>query len=476
MLGGATPITVTTSAAAGQLFRDNVRLAQDTTLNAGATGAVSFDGTSMGTGAGTESLAVNTGGTTTFSGNVGTAAIPLESLTTADAAGTAGGGTTVLGGAAPITVTTSAAAGQLFRDNVRLAQDATLNAGATGAVSFDGTIVGTGAGTESLAVNTGGTTTFSGNVGTAAIPLESLTTADAAGTAGGGTTVLGGAAPITVTTSAAAGQRYRDNVRLAQDTTLNAGAAGAVAFDGTVNGTGAGTESLAVNADGTTTFGGNVGTGVALESLTTADAAGTAGGGTTVLGGTAPITVTTSAAAGQRYRDNVQLAQDTTVSAGATGAVTFDGTVNGTTAGTESLAVNAGGTTTFSGNVGTTASRSRASRRPMPRARPAAGTTVLGSTAPITVTTSAAAGQRYRDNVRLAQDTTLNAGATGAVTFDGTVNGTTAGTESLAVDAGGTTTFGGNVGTGVALESLTTRCRGQAAAVPPSLEARRPSP
>ena len=261
-----------------QNYNDAVVLGADTVLTSTTGGNINFGSTVHGTTAGTESLAVNTGGTTTFGGNVGTALIPLESLSTADAAGTAGGGITVLGGTAPITVTTSAAAGQHYFDNVRLAQDTTLNAGATGAVSFDGTVNGTTAGTESLAVNTGGTTTFGGNVGTG-VALESLSTADAAGTAGGGITVLGGTAPITVTTSAAAGQHYRDNVRLAQDTTLNAGATGAVSFDGTVNGTSAGTESLAVNAGGTTTFGGNVGTGVALESLTTADAAGTAGGG-----------------------------------------------------------------------------------------------------------------------------------------------------------------------------------------------------
>src|SRR4029453_16285937 len=193
---------------------------------------------------------------------------------TTDAAGT----TDLNGG----TVKTSGS--QTYNDKVVLSADTTLTSTASGNVTFGNTVDGT----QSLTVNTAGTTAFLGAVGSAS-PLTSVTT-DAAGT----TDLNGG----TVKTSGS--QTYNDKVVLSADTTLTSTASGNVTFGNTVDGT----QSLTVNTAGVTAFLGAVGSASPLTSVTT-DAAGT----TDLNGGT----VKTSGS--QTYNDKVVLSADTILSA-----------------------------------------------------------------------------------------------------------------------------------------------------------------
>src|SRR5262249_51795136 len=137
------------------------------------------------------SLTVNSTGTTTFGGTVGTT-FALSSLTT-----NAGGTTAINGGA----VRTNAA--QTYNDPWTLNADTTLDA-AAGNVTFAQAVNSLNATARGLTVNSTGTTTFGGAVGTT-FALSSLTT-----NAGGTTAINGGA----VTTNAAApgGQTYNDPV------------------------------------------------------------------------------------------------------------------------------------------------------------------------------------------------------------------------------------------------------------------------
>jgi hypothetical protein len=80
--------------------------------------------------------------------------------------------------------------------SMTLGANVTINA-SSGAVAFQGTVVGTTAGGEFLVVNSSGATTFGGTVGTALIPIASLTT-DAGGSTNFNGNVFTGSAPGTV--------------------------------------------------------------------------------------------------------------------------------------------------------------------------------------------------------------------------------------------------------------------------------------
>ena len=168
------------------------------------------------------------------------------------------------------------------------------------------------------------------------------------------------------------------------------------------------------------------------------DADATAAGGTITLNGDV------TSAGGQHYRDAVLLAAVATqLTAG--DDVDFDSTVNGASA----LTVSAADATIFGGAVG--------------------GTTALtsvttdggGSTAIDGGSVRTSGAQDYQEAVTLGaaatQITALNAGAT--VDFDQTVNGASA----LTVTASGVTTFGGAVGGGTNLTSVTTNGTGATA-------------
>ena len=195
-----------------------------------------------GTGTGSPfSLTVNTSGTTTFSGQVGSLQ-PLSSLTTD--AGT-GGGTTINVATAPAIITTG---GQTFGDDVTLGADTTLiSASGTGDVTFGKKVDGGFA----LNVNTAGVTKFNGAVGSTT-PLTTLTTNTA-----GSTQVNGGSVATTVS------QSYNDPLSVGTlDATFNAGG-GIVAFNNTVTGsvnlttTGTAGSTTQINGGSVTTPGKN---------------------------------------------------------------------------------------------------------------------------------------------------------------------------------------------------------------------------
>ncbi|MBI3069367.1 MAG: hypothetical protein HYY79_10975 [Betaproteobacteria bacterium] len=253
---GATQInggSVTTTAA--QTYGDPVTLGADTTF----TGVnVSFNNTLNSSGA-NRAVTVNDSGTTIFGGVIG-GVLPLASLTT-DAPGTTA-----------INTSTTTTGAQIYNDPVILGAATTLTSTGNQAITFNSTVNddGNGATSSALTVNTGGATTFGGDVGNVA-PLTSLTT-DA-----GGTTSL-----RNVTTTGA--QTYNDNVTLnstytttnsdftvagtttlaGASTTINTGT-GNVTFTGTVNGASA---LDITNAGGTTTFSSTVGGVTPLASLT----------------------------------------------------------------------------------------------------------------------------------------------------------------------------------------------------------------
>jgi hypothetical protein len=303
---------------------------------------------------------------------------------------------------------------------VTLADTATTNytlaSSGSGAIAFGSAVDGASAGgNAALAVNTGGATSFGGAVG-AIKALAALST-----DAGGSTAINGGSI------TAAGAQTYGDAVVLGADTTL---AGVGVTLAGTVKSNGT-PRNLIVNDSGTTTLGGAVGgdgsvPGERLSTITT-DAAGSlaldAG------------SVRTSGA--QQYGENATLGADTTL----TGAsVAFGGTLDGAHA----LTVNASGATTFGGLLGAGTALTSLTTD-------GAGSTAFNGGG---VATSGA--QSYGDDVTLGADATL---VGGSVTFAKKIDGA----HALTVNASGATTFGGAVGSGTALTSVTTDAAGSTA-------------
>jgi len=312
---------VTTSGSAGQSYGGPVTLGGSAiTLNAGANGSVAFPQTVNGAAA----LAVNAGGFTTFTGIVG-GTTSLLSITT-DAAGS-----TKLG--ANIATTGN----QTYNDATILTGiSITVATSANGDVSFNGTLDGSSSGANSIAINTGGATTFAGLVGTT--PLGGLTT-DAAGTV---------RIQANITTIGA--QSFNDPATLFGPTIALASTVGAnISFNDTLNGNVAGETALTVSTStGVTTFGGDVGTAAALASITTSE-----GTGNTVFGPNSSAVRIVRTTGNQTYNDPVRLnASSVTFDSTANGAISFNNTLNATASVTASAIVNTGGITTFAGIVG----------------------------------------------------------------------------------------------------------------------------
>src|SRR5262249_48783275 len=141
---------------------------------------------------------------------------------------------------------------QTYGDNVTLGANTTLTSTGNGAISFGQTVDGN----FTLAVNTGGNTTFGGAVGNST-PLVSVPT-----DAGGNTVISGGSIQTT------GDQTFNDPVILTADTTLTDSSTG-IFFNSTVDGGGNGPWNLTVNTGGTTAFNGAVGGSAALKNLTT---------------------------------------------------------------------------------------------------------------------------------------------------------------------------------------------------------------
>lgn len=199
---------VTTSGT--QTYDDPIILGANTTLvstGSGSAGNITFNSTVNASTGGTETLTVNTSGTTTFGGAIGLGSNGvyeagggddkyLSALTT-----DAGGGTTISGG-------TIFAEGITFNDTVTLGTGTVILGSGTHEFMATSAILGGG---NSLTLSGGGTTRIGGNVS----GLSTLTSD------GGGTTTFGlaaGAVAVTVTTTGF--QVYKDAIVLDQTTTL----------------------------------------------------------------------------------------------------------------------------------------------------------------------------------------------------------------------------------------------------------------
>ena len=423
---------------------------------------------------GAKSLAVNSTGATTFNGAVG-GTTALSSLTT-DAGGTVSllsvttTGAQSYGEAATLNGVYTADSFTIGGVAI-LAGDTVVNAG-SGDVSFRGTVNGA----KSLAVNSTGSTRFSGSVGDTTA-LSSLTT-NAGGTLSlksvttTGAQSYGEAAKIGGTfTAGNAAITFGGPVTLVGDTTVDAGY-GTITFNGAVDGA----MALTANSTGAMLFNAAVGGTTALSSLTTGSGyssltdvtttgAQSYGGETSLIGAYATDNAAVTIAG------PVTLAGDVVVSAGS-GDVTFGGTVNGAKA----LAVNSTGATRFNGTVGgTTALTSLTTdaggtlgllavtttgAQSYGEAVTLAGLYTAGSftaAGPVTLagdSTVTATSITFVSTIDGARALTLN-GGTGAITLGGAVGGTTR-LGALSVTGSGTTTLAGVV----KVASLTTDAGG----------------
>jgi hypothetical protein len=213
---------------------------------------------------------------------------------------------------------------------------------------------------------------------------------------------------------------------LASQTSPGVDGTGMIDFVSTINGG----YALAVNTAGPTIFGGLVGNLVPLTSVTTDQP------------GTVDIDASVKTSGAQTYNEltGVTLAAGAIDLSGSN--VTFAGPLDGpadlTVTGNVILDGPVGGTTKLSSLEVT-------------------GTSALNGG---TVTTTG--GQSYDGAVTLGENTTLASltspgiDGTGAVKFASTVDGTTNGGQALTVDTAGLTSFGGVVGGGMPLASVTT--------------------
>ena len=172
----------------------------------------------------------------------------------------------------------------------------------------------------------------------------------------------------------------------------------------------------------------------------------------TTSGTNALVTINTSSitsgGADQTYDSTVTLSHDTQLTAA---NVTFDKTVDSDTT-AHNLEINASGTTTFDGQVGfTNALASLTVDAPN-----GTSTTDIngGTTNGSTITTTGT--QDYKNLVVLTADALLTANGTNAnVTFEQTLDSDAVAAHNLEINATGTTTFKGQVGSKHALASLT---------------------
>ncbi|WNO07824.1 YDG domain-containing protein [Teredinibacter sp. KSP-S5-2] len=425
-------------------------LAGATNVNVGS-GGVSFTGTVDGA----QTLAVNSSGSTTFSGDVG-GTTALTSLST-----DAGGNVSLQN------VTTTGA--QNYADNATLngaytttnanltVGGATTLAGATNVNVGSGNASFTGAvdGAQTLAVNSSGTTTFTGDVG-ATTALTSLSTdAD------------GNVSLQNVTTTGT--QNYADNATLngtytttnsnlsvggdtslAGATSVNVGSGNAT-FTGTVDGA----QTLAINSSGSTIFNSELGGTTALTSLTT-DAGGSVSAQSVTTSG-AQSYGEDATLSGTYTTTNANLSVDgTTTLAGATSINTGSGnaTFTGAVDGAATLALNGSGSTTFSSNVGETTAltsvTTNAGGDVSLQNVTTTGAQSYGNNATLNGSyTTTNASFDVAGNTGLAGDTSITTGS-GDIAFDGTINGS----QSLQASTTGAVNLAGVVGGTTALTSV----------------------
>ena len=442
-LGGS----VTTTGAAGQVYRGPVQLGVDVTINSGdaaTAGPVTFSSTVDSLSAETPfNLIVKASGRTLFGGTVG-GINPLNNLWTEPGYNRTDPGNTRFEATTTPSVTTNGI--QVYADNVILAKATQLVSNGNG-ISFLQKVVSASGLASTLEIVTAGTTTFSDSVGGAlngTSALGGLTT-------GTGATVIHGA---TVYTSGAAGQVYRGPVQLGVDLTINSGdaaTAGPVTFSSTVDTLAAVTPvNLALKASGRTLFGGTVGGTNPLNNLWTNPGYNRTDPGNTRFEATTTPSVTTNGI--QVYADNVILAKATQLVSNGNG-ISFLQKVVSASGLASTLEIVTAGTTTFSDSVGGALNGTSA----LGGLTTGTGATVIHGA---TVYTSGAAGQVYRGPVQLGVDLTINSGdaaTAGPVTFSSTVDTLAAVTPvNLAVKASGPTRFSGAVGKVGPFASLST--------------------
>ena len=422
IVGGTTPlgaISLTTTNATGVSISNNITASSFTTtgttkvslggsfaINTSAgNGAISFGGAIDGADA--LSLAAGTGAIT-LSGAVG-GATPLTNLTFTSASLINIGNNITVTGANPLT----------FPDPVSITGPSVITSN-NQSVSFNSTINGT----HPLTVAAGtGAITLSGVVGgSTRLGAISLTSTNATGVTIGAN-ITANSLTTTGTTSTL--------LTLAGTTTIDASTvSGGISFGGTIDGSVAGAQALTLTAgSGAITLSGVVGgsTRLGAMSLTTTNATGVTIG--------ANITANSFTATGTT---KTFLSGPSIIDTSANnGAISFGGTINGT----QALTLTAGsGAITLSGVVG--------------------GSTRLGA---MSLTTTNATGVSIGANITansftttgttktlltLAGTTTIDTSANnGAISFGGTIDGSSAGAQALTLTAGsGPITLTGIVG------------------------------
>ena len=389
-----------------------------------------------GTTAGGQGLTVNAGtGSVTFGNNVGKST-ELASLAVT--------GPTTLNG----DVDTDGP--QTFTSTVTLAANtiklnSNVNGTANGAIDFAAAISG---GTDALVLSSG-----SGNQTLAGIASGNLTqTTSGSITLNTGTYTIGTSSysfgAVTTNGTLTLGQAMSFGaVTLGSTTTIDSTNT-AIDFTKTVDATAAGGQGLIVNAGtGAVTLGGVVGGSQALASL--------------VVTGPTKLDADVSTEGNQTYNSAVTLGAATvTLNSNANttgnGAIDFGGQITG---GTDALALTSGtGNQTLSGITTTGAlTQTTTGTVTLDTGTYTIGTTTTAFTTPVTTNGTLTLGQATNfDVVTLGSATTIDSTNT-AIDFTKTVDATTAGSQSLTVNAGntGAVTFTGAVGGSQALASLT---------------------
>ncbi len=412
-------------------------LAASITINTSTTsGVISFGGTIDGTSAGSQALTLNAGtnGAITLTGAVG-ATTRLGSLLISSASA----------GTGSVSIGSNITANSFTITNVVpaiLTGSSIINTSVNnGAISFGGTIDGTVAGAQNLTLNAGssGAITLSGVIG-GTTRLGSFTISSGAGTSSVSISGNITANSFTVTNAVPAVLTASSII----DTSANNGV---ISFGGTVDATSAGVQTLTLNAgtNGVITFTGAVGSTTRLGDILVSSAS--AGTGSVNIGANITansFTITNSV-------PTVLAASIVVDTSTTSGAISFGGTINATTAGVQALTLNAGtnGTIIFTGAVGAT---TRLGSLLISSASAGTGSVNIGAN----ITASSFTISNVVPTVLTGSSIINTSAASGAISFGSTIDGTVAGSQNLTLNAGtnGTITLTGAVGATTRLGSL----------------------
>jgi hypothetical protein len=368
--------SVTADTSSGFAFNAPVVLLSSTTLDTSAVNGTVTTGAINGTAAGAQALTINAGSGAVNLGDLG--------------ASTRLGATDVTG-TISLVGSNYAASSLHFAGPVTLTQTATTLSTTGGGIALDGAIDGTAAGAQALTINAGS---------------ESVSLGDLGASTRLGTTDVTGTINLAGSNYAANSLHFAGSITLTHNTVLDTSAvAGAITSDA-INGTTAGAQALTINAGSGAVSLGDLGASTRL--------------GATDVAGTINLAGSTYAANSLHFAGPATLTQATT-SLNTNGGAVTTGVINGTAAGAQALTINAGSGTVSLGDLGATARLG---------AMDVTGTINL-------------IGSRYSVNslhltgpVNLTQATTTVATNGGNVTFDGAIDGTTAGAQALTINAG----------------------------------------